>query len=58
MNDIIKNQIITIRDMGLTNMFDYDMVSIIADTLEFYELSEFIQFNKQQYVHFILTGEY
>ena len=38
MTDKIKEQIITIRDTGLTNMFDVNTVQRIAHEMEFYEL--------------------
>ena len=44
MTDKIKEQIIAIRDTGLTNMFDVNAVQRIADEMEFY-------------VKFILNGD-
>ena len=43
MNEIIKQQILSIRESGVTNMFDVDRVQYEA--------------NKAEYAHFILTGE-
>lgn len=57
MNDLIKEQILKVRDTGLTNMFDTNAVQRIALEMELYELVTFIEDNKKSYVHFILTGE-
>jgi len=57
MDEKIKNQIFTIRDTGLTNMFDLSAVQRIADEMDFYELVTFLDEDKAKYVRFILTGE-
>mgnify|MGYP001011524019 CR=1 FL=1 len=57
MTDKIKEQILKIRDTGLTNMFDITMVQRIAYEFEFYELVEYLIANKTEYTHFILTGK-
>ena len=57
MTEKIKEQIIAIRDTGLTNMFDTDMVQRLAYEHDFYELVVFIEENRKEYVHFILYGE-
>lgn len=57
MDEKIKNQILTIRDTGLTNMFDLSAVQRIADEMDFYELVTFLDEDKAKYVRFILTGE-
>ncbi len=57
MDETIKNQILTIRDTGLTNMFDLSAVQRIADEMDFYELVTFLDEDKAKYVRFILTGE-
>lgn len=57
MNDCIIEQILAIRDSGLTNMFDVNMVQRIAYDMEFYELVTFLEEERSAYVHFILTGE-
>lgn len=57
MDEKIKNQVLTIRDTGLTNMFDLSAVQRIADEMDFYELVAFIDEDKAKYVRFILTGE-
>ena len=57
MTDKIKEQIIVIRDTGLTNMFDVNAVQRIADEMEFYELVIFLDEEKAKYVKFILNGD-
>ena len=57
MTDKIKEQILAIRDTGLTNMFDVNAVQTIADEMEFYELVLFLEEEKIKYVNFILTGK-
>ena len=57
MTDKIKEQIITIRDTGLTNMFDVNAVQRIADEMEFYELVIFLEEEKAKYVKFVLNGD-
>ena len=57
MDQKIKEQILYIRDTGLTNMFDINMVQRLAYENDFYELVNFIEENKEEYVHFILYGD-
>ena len=57
MTDKIKEQILAIRDTGLTNMFDVNAVQRIADEMEFYELVIFLEEEKAKYVKFILNGD-
>ncbi|ECC0657013.1 DUF5049 domain-containing protein [Listeria monocytogenes] len=57
MTDKIKEQIIAIRDTGLTNMFDVNAVQRITDEMEFYELVIFLDEEKAKYVKFILNGD-
>lgn len=57
MDEKIKEQILYIRDSGLTNMFDVTMVQRLANEYGFYELVIFLEENKEKYVHFILYGE-
>ena len=54
MNETIKKQILAIRDTGLTNMFDTNMVQRLAYERDFYELVVFIEEHRKEYVHFIL----
>ena len=57
MNEKIREQILAVRDTGLTNMFDVKAVQKIAYDMDFYELVVFIEEHKKEYVHFILFGE-
>ena len=57
MTEKIKEQILAIRDTGLTNMFDVNMVQRIANDMGFYELVVYLEDNRREYAHFILTGE-
>ena len=57
MDERVKEQILKVRDTGLTNMFDLNVVQRIAFEMDFYELVNFIEDNKAAYVRFILTGE-
>jgi hypothetical protein len=53
----VKEQILAIRETGLTNMFDLPMVQRLAYERDFYELVCWIEDHKKEYTHFILTGE-
>ena len=57
MNEKIREQILTIRDTGLTNMFDKLAVQRLAIEREYFELVSFLEENTKAYVRFILTGE-
>ena len=57
MTEKIREQILAIRDTGLTNMFDLNAVQRLAYDRDFYELVWFIEEHRSEYVHFILTGE-
>lgn len=57
MTQTIKEQILAIRDTGLTNMFDIPVVQRLAFDRGFYELVTYLEENRKEYVHFILTGE-
>ncbi len=57
MTETIKEQILAIRDTGLTNMFDTNTVQRLAYERDFYELVVFIEEHSKEYVNFILTGE-
>ena len=56
MTDIIRQQILAVRETGLTNMFDLPAVQRIANDMLFFELVLFLEENRSEYVHFILTG--
>ena len=57
----IRNQILAIRDTGLTNMFDVNVVQRLAFERGFYELVNFIEEGRDnyfaEYTRFILHGE-
>ncbi len=57
MTDKVKEQILEIRDTGLTNMFDVNTVQRLAYERDLYELVVYLEENRKEYVHFILTGE-
>ncbi|MBR3298926.1 MAG: DUF5049 domain-containing protein [Clostridia bacterium] len=57
MTEKVKEQILAIRDTGLTNMFDLNAVQRLANDRGMYELVVFIEENRGSYVRFILTGE-
>lgn len=43
MDSKVKEQILTIRDTGLTNMFDTRTVQRIASDMDFFELVIFLE---------------
>lgn len=57
MDEKVKEQILAVRATGRTNMFDTNMVQIIANEMRFYELVIFIEEQREDYVNFILKGE-
>ncbi|WP_347563350.1 DUF5049 domain-containing protein [Lactonifactor sp. BIOML-A4] len=57
MDEKVKEQILAIRETGLTNMFDIRNVQKIACDMEFWELVFFIDDHEDRYTRFILTGE-
>ena len=57
LNEKIKEQILAIRDSGVTNMFDVRRVQQEAYDLGFYELVVYLVEHKAEYIHFILTGD-
>ena len=57
MTEKIKEQILKIRDTGLTNMFDTTAVQRLAFEREFFELVMFIEEHKKEYVRFIIYGD-
>ena len=56
MTEEIREQIMAIRDTGLTNMFDLNAVQRLAYERDFFDLVMFIEEHKPEYVKFILTG--
>ena len=57
MTEEVREQIMAIRDSGLTNMFDIKAVQRLAYERDFFDLVMFIEEHKAKYVKFILTGE-
>ena len=57
MTEKVKEQILAIRDTGLTNMFDIPMVQWLAYERDFFELVTYLEEHRKEYVRFILTGE-
>ena len=57
MEQKIKEQILAIRDTGLTNMFDIGIVQRLDYERDFYELVLYLEDHRSEYAHFILTGE-
>lgn len=57
MTELIKEQILTIRDTGLTNMFDVPMVQRLACERGYYELVCWLEDHRKEYARFIMTGE-
>lgn len=56
--DVVRKQILAIRDTGLTNMFDVNRVQRLAYERRYYELVNYIEENRGKYANFILTGEF
>jgi hypothetical protein len=57
MSEKVREQILAIRDTGLTNMFDIHVVQRLAFERDFYELVLYLEEHPKEYVHFILYGE-
>ena len=57
MDEKVKEQILAIRDTGLTNMFDLSMVQRLAYDRGYYELVCYLEERRSEYAHFILTGK-
>lgn len=57
MTEIVKEQILAIRDTGLTNLFDLPMVQRLAYERNFFDLVVYIEEHPKEYAHFIMTGE-
>ena len=57
MTEEIREQIMEIRDSGLTNMFDINTVQRLAYERDYFDLVLYIEDHKAEYVKFILTGQ-
>lgn len=53
----VRDQILAVRDTGLANMFDVNAVQRIAYKMDYYELVNYLEEHRKEYVRFILTGE-
>ena len=56
MTDKVFHQLMDIRDSGLTNMFDTNMVQRLAYDRDYFEMVTYIEDHKKEYAHFIMTG--
>lgn len=57
MTETIREQILAIRDTGLTNMFDVRTVQRLAFGQDFYELVCYLEEHRKEYVRFIMFGD-
>ena len=58
MTEQIRDQILKVRDSGLTNMFNTGAVQWIAAQMGLMELADYLEGdNSREYAHPILTGE-
>ena len=57
MDEKVKEQILAIRDTGLTNMFDLPVVQRLAYERDFFDLVVYLEEHPKEYVHFIMYGE-
>lgn len=57
MSEVVREQIMAIRDMGEANMLDTRAVQRIANREEFYELVIYLEEHRREYANFILTGK-
>lgn len=57
MTETIREQILAIRDTGLTNMFDVWTVQRLAFDQDFYELVCYLEEHRKEYVRFIMFGD-
>ena len=53
----IKEQILSVRSTGRSNMFDIKTVQRIAYELNYFEMVNFLEEEPEKYVKFILSGE-
>ncbi len=53
----VREQIMAIRDSGITNMFDLNTVQRLAYERDFHDLVMYIEEHKAEYVKFIMTGQ-
>lgn len=53
----LREQIEAVRDSGRVNMFNSRGVQVVADAMGLYELVAYIEENRIDYLHFIMSGE-
>lgn len=52
----VRRQLLEVRDVGVCNMLSVNEVQRYAFDSGYFELVNFIQEHRKQYVHFIMTG--
>ena len=57
MDDKIYDQVLSIRDSGICDMFDVAAVQREAYEKGYHELVIFLEEHRKEYVKFILTGD-
>ena len=57
MQKIVRDQILAVRDTGLTNMLDIYAVQRIAFEMGYNELVCYIEEHRKEYAQFIFTRE-
>ena len=57
LSDMVREQILAIRDTVQTNMLDINAVQRIAFEMHFYELVDYIHDTRKEYATFIFTGK-
>lgn len=59
MTSEVRDQILKVRDTGLTNMFDVNAVQRIAFGMDMFDLAIYLddRENRREYAHFIMTGD-
>ena len=57
MTETIREQILAIRDTGLTHTLGRPVVQRLAYERDFFAPGTFLEHHRSEYVHFILTGE-
>ena len=56
MTEKVYEQLMLVRDSGMTNMLAVNTVQRLAFESEYYDLVMYIEDHKKEYVHFILHG--
>lgn len=57
MDEVVREQIMAVRDTGEANMLDTRAVQRIANREGFYELVVYLEEHRREYANFILTGQ-